>query len=354
VILLDLSLPDSQGLDTFASMKAHAPGTPIVLLTGNDDDAMALRAVEAGAQDYLVKDRLEGPALVRALRYAVVRQQNAPGGELSGNGPGIGRLIGVMGCKGGVGTTTFACHLAHHLAGLSRGRVLLADLDLGGGSAGFLMQADSPYTILDAAENVHRLDAGFWQSIVSRARSGVDVIASPALLGQVDEPAPARFRHVLRSARKHYDFVVADLGRLNGLSRLLAPELDRLYLAATSSLVAVHDAGRVLESLSNAGVSPEAVLLIHNQATRWSSGASVLKAVVDLKIHAALPSCDAELAAALAKGEFLDHSTGYGGVAASLAAAEAGTDGGPAAATGFSLKRLNPFGGRESQPAVQG
>jgi signal transduction histidine kinase len=75
VVLLDLSLPDSQGFDTFARLEHAAPGTPIVVLSGLDDEAMAVRAVREGAQDYLVKGQVDGKALTRSIRYAVERKR---------------------------------------------------------------------------------------------------------------------------------------------------------------------------------------------------------------------------------------------------------------------------------------
>jgi two-component system cell cycle response regulator len=74
LILLDLFLPDSDGYDTFSEVHARAPRLPIVVLTARNDESMAMRAVQAGAQDYLLKTSIEGPSLVRALRYAVERQ----------------------------------------------------------------------------------------------------------------------------------------------------------------------------------------------------------------------------------------------------------------------------------------
>jgi phosphoserine phosphatase RsbU/P len=72
-ILLDLSLPDAQGLDAVTRMYAAAPGVPVVVLTGLEDEALALRAVQAGAQDYLIKGQVSAALLGRALRYAVAR-----------------------------------------------------------------------------------------------------------------------------------------------------------------------------------------------------------------------------------------------------------------------------------------
>jgi PAS domain S-box-containing protein len=77
LILLDLSLPDSYGLNTFAKAHTHAPQVPIIVLSGLDDEALAIQAVRDGAQDYLVKGRVSGHLLTRAIRYAIERARAA-------------------------------------------------------------------------------------------------------------------------------------------------------------------------------------------------------------------------------------------------------------------------------------
>jgi signal transduction histidine kinase len=72
-VLLDLSLPDAHGLDTIGRVLGQAPGVPIVVLTGLNDEEAAVKAVEAGAQDYLIKGQVDGHLLTRALRYAIQR-----------------------------------------------------------------------------------------------------------------------------------------------------------------------------------------------------------------------------------------------------------------------------------------
>jgi len=75
IILLDLSLPDSQGIETVLRVQSQAPSVPIVVLTGLDDDNIAVQAVRAGAQDYLVKGNIDARMLVRSIRYAAERKQ---------------------------------------------------------------------------------------------------------------------------------------------------------------------------------------------------------------------------------------------------------------------------------------
>ena len=75
VILLDLSLEDSEGIETFTTLRDGGSTAPIVVLTGFDDETTAVQAVREGAQDYLVKGRVDADLLVRAIRYAIERQK---------------------------------------------------------------------------------------------------------------------------------------------------------------------------------------------------------------------------------------------------------------------------------------
>jgi len=74
VILLDLNLPDSHGAETFRKVLENAPDVPVVILSGQDDEALAMKALHQGVQDYLVKDAISSSGLDRAMRYAVERQ----------------------------------------------------------------------------------------------------------------------------------------------------------------------------------------------------------------------------------------------------------------------------------------
>ena len=75
LVLLDLSLPDSLGFDTFAGVQTQAPDLPIVVVTAFNDEMLAVQAVQAGAQDYLVKGEFDSGLLSRAMRYAIERKK---------------------------------------------------------------------------------------------------------------------------------------------------------------------------------------------------------------------------------------------------------------------------------------
>jgi len=126
VILVDLNLTDSSGYGTFLRVRERAPGIPIIVLTALDDDTAAIRAVEDGAQDYLVKSQLQPTRIARALRMAASRQ------SLQGKARSGGRaaVLAFIGSKGGVGTSTIAANVATLLA--SHGsEALLIELECG-------------------------------------------------------------------------------------------------------------------------------------------------------------------------------------------------------------------------------
>jgi len=181
VALVDLSLSDSDGLETFETIRRHALTLPIVVYANYQNEALALTAVERGAQDYLIKGRMTSAALVRVLQFSVARQRNAaqplqaPAKKAA--------MIGVLAAKGGVGGTTLACHMSIELGKQSGGKVLLVDLDEAAASSSFLMQTRSDYSVLDATRNLHRLDTDYWRGIVCASPHGVDVLQSPAAVG---------------------------------------------------------------------------------------------------------------------------------------------------------------------------
>jgi len=75
VLLLDLGLPDSSGVSTFTSVHAQIPTLPIIVLTGFGDQSIALKVVQQGAQDYLLKGQVDGNLIWRTIRYAMERQR---------------------------------------------------------------------------------------------------------------------------------------------------------------------------------------------------------------------------------------------------------------------------------------
>lgn len=141
VVLLDLNLPDSRGMETFAALHTSFPDVPVIVLTGEHDESMGILAVEQGAADYLVKQDVDGAKLAKIVQFAVARhkaQVEQITRELRGM---AGRVISFLGAKGGVGTTTAATNVATALAAQGKS-VILAELKTVFGGLSFSFHGD--------------------------------------------------------------------------------------------------------------------------------------------------------------------------------------------------------------------
>lgn len=305
--LIDLMVPDSEGLQTFYTIQRHAPRVPIVVLSGLDSEPLALTAMTQGAQDYLTKGTLTKETLVHALCYAVARSQNTPEQQ----SPARAAVAGILGSKGGVGTTIIACHLALQLKHQTSKDVLLLDLDSCSASASFYMKAESPYSVVDAAMSLQRLDAELWKGIVTSTAFGVDLLRSPGSAGPVAELSGDRVQHVLRFASEIYGYIVVDLGRLNPITLPLFEEMRDVFVVTTTDLPALFESKRTLNRLSDLGIAHERLhLILNRESKKGAASSSDLEKAIGWPLYATVNDHSQELAEAYAGGKYLDDEPG--------------------------------------------
>jgi Flp pilus assembly CpaE family ATPase len=304
VILLDLSLPDSDGIGTLTTIRVHAPKIPVLVLTAHDNEAFASSAIQHGAQDYIVKGQFDGKSLSRALHYAVRRHTRASHQDAA-ESEKRAAIVGVIGAKGGTGTTTIATQISLDVRALTQQDVLLVDLDLCGGTVAFLTKTRHAHTVLDASLNLHRLDSSVWESFVCKHASGVDILQSPGSHRYGDQLLGERVRHVLRLAQSRYAWIVIDMGRLNEVSLELIGELDELLLVATADVVSLYEAKRMIQKLHDIGYPPKQIKVILNRASRGDVDVPELEKAFAIPINAFLPQSFREVHEAYANGKLL-------------------------------------------------
>jgi len=324
VILLDLGLPDSDGLNTFTTIKTFAPGVPIIILSASDSESLALRLVQEGAQDYLLKSSCNSDSLAKAIQYALVRYVGPAPREGAPRLADPTRVIGVIGAKGGVGATTVAVNLALELRRQTAEKTLLADLDMHSGLISFLMNLQSGSSIADAVENYQRLDAMVWQGIAVRGPDELDIVRSPGLLGE-SELNSDRLRHVLTLIRPFYRHIVVDLGRLNRISSLLLDRVNEVFLVTTTGVTALYEAKRTITALRKAEFEGDRLRLIvsqHNNPQGYTG--TDLDRVFGIPVFARLPDASRELNESVVRGKMLAENSEYRVQMAALARKLAG------------------------------
>ena len=308
-ILLDLVLPDSEGIDTFLAVQRHAPGIPIVVLTGVDDEALALKAVAAGAQDFLAKSHISTEALVRAVTYAVARMQNVP--EAHQPAPQKAVVAAMIGAKGGVGNTTLISHFAVELHRQSEGKTLLIDLDPSGSGASFLFRTDAKYTVADAAEGLHRLDADLWKVMVCPTPQGVDLLRAPGAARGAAVPSAERVRHVVRFAATLYDWILIDLGRLNASTSEFLEETRDLFLVTTFDLPSLYESQRILQRLTDFGFPRERLhLMLNRHSGRGAVSPEDIERALAFRSFGTFADASDELVEAYSDADFLCPNSG--------------------------------------------
>jgi len=293
VILLDLGLPDCNGLETYAQTRARAPKTPILILSSAESESLALEMIQEGAEDYLLKSSCDAETLKRAVMYAIVRRKSQTHSEQAPSIPN--RVIGVIGAKGGVGVTTIACNLASELRQQTGQKVLLADLDSDGGNVGFLTGIEGKYSILDAISNSQRLDVNCWEAIVAEAPDGLHVISSAGLPGD-PRPETTSLRDVLAFTQPLYHWSVLDLGRLNQDSLALVAAVSDVFVVTTTAIPSLYSAKRIIEALHSEAIESDRIRLIVNhvgETQPWSRGE--LNNMFGVPTYATLPNDSKEL-----------------------------------------------------------
>lgn len=323
VILLDLGLPDSEGLPTFTRTRLHAAGLPIVLLSGDDSEPLALQMMQDGAQDYIAKSACNGDLLSRAIQYAVARYGGRADKLAADAILNLTRVIGVLGAKGGTGTTTVACHLAVELQRQTDQKTLLMDLDTDGGMVRFLMNIESEYSVLDAVQNAQHLDASFWSGIVTEGPGKLHMVPSPQLAGRAGPDSDSLAR-ALTPIRDLYRWIVLDLGRLTCRSRGLLGLLSELFLVSTTSVPALFEARRTMGALREAGFEGDRLRVLINRDSKNELSGSELDRVFGAAVYARIPEAGRELNEACVRRKLCAESSDFGIEMARLARKMAG------------------------------
>ena len=220
-----------------ATLKRQHPGTNVILLASTLDPALMLEGMRAGVSECIAEPLRQADvdaALTRLL-----------GQQIKGV---AGPVFAFVGAKGGVGTTTTAVNVATTLTKLSPAGALLIDLHLAYGDAAVFLGADARFAVLDALENLHRLDAQFLKSLVCRTSSGLDLLAS------ADRPATRlldvrRLGSVIQLAASQYAYTVLDVPRSDLTVLDTLDDVANIVVVANQELATVRNAGRMAAAL---------------------------------------------------------------------------------------------------------
>jgi pilus assembly protein CpaE len=220
-----------------ASVRRARPDAAIVAVTSQLDAAMMLEAIRAGVNEFLAE-----PLNDADLRQALERI------SASRRSPAESKVFAFIGAKGGVGTTTVASNVATALAQDKSARVLMVDLHPAYGDAALFFAAEPRFSVLDALENTHRLDAAYLRGLVVHTKAGLDLLASSdrSVVGSIDAH---RIRTLIEFVARQYTHVVLDVPRSDSAALDALEGATKIVIVAQQELSTVRGAARMANTL---------------------------------------------------------------------------------------------------------
>jgi pilus assembly protein CpaE len=306
VVLIDVIKIQDSLEEVVMQIKATSADPMVIALHTSADSEIILGALRAGANEFLF------PPLQANLRKALERKTNEHGKGRDG-GRSKGKALAFLSVKGGCGATTIACHTSVEL-GRKGQQVLLADLDFDAGIVRFLMKSKCPYSVLDAVNNLHRLDLSYWKALISNGFPNVEVIAAPDSMSFKAPIAHEQLQHILGFARSLYDWTVVDLGRsLSLMAVQVLEEIDEAYLVTTLDVPALHQAKQIVQTLLNTGYGRNRLRLVLNRMPqRLDVTPEELEKMLGLPVYCMLPSDYSALYDSYSEGKLLPPNTSLG------------------------------------------
>ena len=289
-----------------------------------------LAAMRAGITEYLPEPVAEADLRAACARLQARRILSNPAAQTSqgqGQGPGQapgngGRILLVLGAKGGVGTTTVAVNLADALTRLGTGRTALVDLAQPQGETPIFLDLEHTYTWADVAQNIERLDATYLESVMARHHSGLAVLPAPGFSAE-SGLEPVVLRQILELLRRSYAQVIIDAGTGHDEAALEALDLaDEVLLVLDLSLPCLARAKRFLEAVraSRPQLLPRLRLVANRKTSESDIGSNEAENILQQRIAFAVVNDYKSALAAINQGKTLAEADPRSAMAKGLAA----------------------------------
>jgi pilus assembly protein CpaE len=220
-----------------AQLRRQFPTTGLVIVSQTVDPRQLLEAMRLGVNEW-VPEPINVDELVAAVQRVarpVSRTQ-------------LGKPIAVIGAKGGIGSTTVAVNIATSLHRASKSPTLLIDLHLAHGDAAVFLGVEPRFSVVDALENIHRLDQTYLKWLVTTTKAGVDLLSASIGLMRGSFDA-TRVRSLIEFTATVYRYVVLDCPRSDATMLEAIDGVSQVVVVANQELTTIRAASRIVNSL---------------------------------------------------------------------------------------------------------
>jgi pilus assembly protein CpaE len=298
----DLIIVDTRGdvpaaLSAIERHRAVTPAAGVFAVASAADPDLILQSMRAGANEFFIWPPPD------ETFSAAVRRTSARREAIQGTRPPATMLV-FFGAKGGAGTTTMAVNCGVELARLSKRSTVIVDLKAGLGECALFLGVKPRYSVLDAIDNLHRLDREFLKELIVKHKSGLELLAGS---DHFDRPAGAdgvAIEDLCRLLAREYEYIVMDAGsQINACTSAALYAADQMFLVANPDVPSLRNAQRLLERVRELGACGERVrLLLNRAADPYPIPPKQIEAALGHPIHHTFPSDYKTVSAALNSG----------------------------------------------------
>jgi pilus assembly protein CpaE len=278
VVLMDINMPDMDGIAATEAIRQQMPAVQVVILSVQGDQNYMRRAMLVGARDFLTKPPIPDE-LVAAIRRAgkLAREERSKSSQAyalaqSGNQTSVsslmirGKIIQIYSPKGGTGCTTIAVNLAVALIN-DETRVVIVDSNLQFGDVAIFLNEQGKNTILDLTPRVDELDPEIIDNVmIKNAASGVHVLASPSRPEDAEKINSDQFIKLLRYLRQYYAYVIVDSSAyLTDITLSVLDIADAIVLVATQDIPSIKNNRLFLDLLLTLSIPADKIAFVMNK-----------------------------------------------------------------------------------------
>ena len=297
IIIVDIRGDAPSAMAGIERLRAGTSGAGIFAVALSADPDLILQAMRAGANEFFIWPPAD-ETFHGAIQRTASRRETAQGAK-----PSATTLV-FFGAKGGAGTTTIAVNCGVELARLSKRATVIVDLKPGLGEVSLFLGVRPRYSLLDAIDNLHRLDREFLRELVVKHKSGLEILAGS---DHFDRPGAAdggAIEELFRILTRQYEYLVVDAGsQINACTVAALYTADQMFLVANPDVPSVRNAQRLLERVRDLGACGERVRLLLNRAAEpYPIPPKQIESALGHPIHHTFPSDYKIVSAALNSG----------------------------------------------------
>jgi pilus assembly protein CpaE len=259
LVVVDARRDMMRAMAAVERLRLALPSVGIFVVADEAQPEAILQAMRSGANEFLIWPPVPA-TFSEAITRAAARRQSTSGARQA-------TTLVFFGAKGGSGTTTLAVNSAVELARLSKRPTIIVDLNPGLGEVSLFLGMRSRFTLLDAIDNLHRLDGEFLRELVVKHKSGLDIMAGSDHFERPGAQDVAGLEEVLRLFARQYEHIVIDAGSHIGPCAVTSfYTAESICFVANPDVPSVRNAQRLLERIGQLGSCRDRVRLLLNRA----------------------------------------------------------------------------------------